>query len=201
MKSSIVVTMGALLALSLPGAPWSSLPQAERVRVRVETELGAFEVELEAARAPGTVANFLRYVDAGLYDGGRFAPHRDAGQPGPRRRLDRGDPGGAESGQGRTIRPRCARTHPRHRPPAPRRHHLHGTRRPRHRHRRLLHLSRRPAVARLRRRARNDDGQGFAAFGQVVSGMDVVRRIHRAPADERERLRPSIAIVRIGRVD
>jgi peptidyl-prolyl cis-trans isomerase A (cyclophilin A) len=25
---------------------------------------------------------------------------------------------------------------------------------------------------------RNPDGQGFAAFGQVVRGMDVVRRIH-----------------------
>lgn len=30
---------------------------------------------------------------------------------------------------------------------------------------------------------RNPDEQGFAAFGQVVSGMDVVRRINRLPAD------------------
>ncbi len=30
---------------------------------------------------------------------------------------------------------------------------------------------------------RNPDGQGFAAFGQVVSGMDVVRRILQLPAD------------------
>jgi peptidyl-prolyl cis-trans isomerase A (cyclophilin A) len=30
---------------------------------------------------------------------------------------------------------------------------------------------------------RNPDEQGFAAFGKVVSGMDVVRRINRLPAD------------------
>ena len=30
---------------------------------------------------------------------------------------------------------------------------------------------------------RNSDGQGFAAFGKVVSGMDVVRRINSLPAD------------------
>jgi len=30
---------------------------------------------------------------------------------------------------------------------------------------------------------RNADGQGFAAFGKVVSGMDVVRKINALPAD------------------
>jgi peptidyl-prolyl cis-trans isomerase A (cyclophilin A) len=30
---------------------------------------------------------------------------------------------------------------------------------------------------------RNPDQQGFAAFGQVVSGMDAVRKINRLPAD------------------
>jgi len=31
---------------------------------------------------------------------------------------------------------------------------------------------------------RNPDGQGFAAFGKVVSGMDVVRRIHQIKAED-----------------
>ena len=45
---------------------------------------------------------------------------------------------------------------------------------------------------------RNPDGQGFAAFGRVVRGMDVVRRIHGAPATG-ETLTPSITITRVRR--
>jgi peptidyl-prolyl cis-trans isomerase A (cyclophilin A) len=40
---------------------------------------------------------------------------------------------------------------------------------------------------------RNPDGQGFAAFGQVVNGMDIVRRIHTQPADG-QWLNPEIRI-------
>jgi peptidyl-prolyl cis-trans isomerase A (cyclophilin A) len=46
---------------------------------------------------------------------------------------------------------------------------------------------------------RNPDGQGFAAFGRVVSGMDVVRRIQQSPADG-QRLTPEIKILRIRRL-
>src|SRR5437879_8328942 len=42
------------------------------IHVIIETDKGAIEVELEAAKAPKTVANFLKYVDGGFYDGGRF---------------------------------------------------------------------------------------------------------------------------------
>jgi peptidyl-prolyl cis-trans isomerase A (cyclophilin A) len=40
---------------------------------------------------------------------------------------------------------------------------------------------------------RNPDGQGFAAFGRVVLGMEVVRRIHRSPATG-QKLEPPIRI-------
>jgi peptidyl-prolyl cis-trans isomerase A (cyclophilin A) len=40
---------------------------------------------------------------------------------------------------------------------------------------------------------RNPDGQGFAAFGRVVKGMDVVRRIQAAPADG-QTLAPPVTI-------
>ena len=43
--------------------------------------------------------------------------------------------------------------------------------------------------------ARNPDGQGFAAFGRVTSGLDVVRRIQAAPAAGQS-LTPPVAIVR-----
>lgn len=40
---------------------------------------------------------------------------------------------------------------------------------------------------------RNPDGQGFAAFGKVISGMDVVRKIHKQPA-EGQTLTPFVKI-------
>src|SRR6266513_89265 len=42
------------------------------VRVLIQTDKGDIEVELDAAKAPNTVANFLKYVDGKFYDGGRF---------------------------------------------------------------------------------------------------------------------------------
>jgi cyclophilin family peptidyl-prolyl cis-trans isomerase len=41
-------------------------------RVVVETSSGAFTLALDAARAPKTVENFLRYVDSGHYAGTIF---------------------------------------------------------------------------------------------------------------------------------
>jgi peptidyl-prolyl cis-trans isomerase A (cyclophilin A) len=46
---------------------------------------------------------------------------------------------------------------------------------------------------------RNPDGQGFAAFGRVVAGMDVVRRIQAAPA-EGQSLKPPVRILRAKRL-
>src|ERR1041384_7463343 len=47
-------------------------PARAGVPVVIVTEKGDIEVELDPERAPITVANFLRYVDGGLYAGGRF---------------------------------------------------------------------------------------------------------------------------------
>ena len=46
--------------------------QSKAVRVRVQTELGDIVIELDPIKAPITTANFLKYVDAGHYDGGIF---------------------------------------------------------------------------------------------------------------------------------
>ena len=46
--------------------------------------------------------------------------------------------------------------------------------------------------------ARNPDGKGFAAFGRVTRGMDVVRRIQASPCQE-QRLTPPVEIRRIRR--
>lgn len=49
----------------------------DRPIVVVETSLGSFEIELRPDRAPVSVENFLRYVDDGYYDGTIF--HRVIG--------------------------------------------------------------------------------------------------------------------------
>jgi peptidyl-prolyl cis-trans isomerase A (cyclophilin A) len=43
---------------------------------------------------------------------------------------------------------------------------------------------------------RNPDGQGFAAFGKVVRGMDVVKKIHQSKADS-QALTPKITIKKV----
>ena len=66
---AVALTVGALPLLWAQAVP-------QTIRVRFETALGAFEVELDAARAPATVASFLKYVAGAFYDGGRV--HRSA---------------------------------------------------------------------------------------------------------------------------
>jgi peptidyl-prolyl cis-trans isomerase A (cyclophilin A) len=46
---------------------------------------------------------------------------------------------------------------------------------------------------------RNPDGQGFAAFGRVIEGGEVVRKIHASPSNG-QRLTPPARILRIVRV-
>jgi peptidyl-prolyl cis-trans isomerase A (cyclophilin A) len=58
-----------LLALSLV---LPRVAQAKNPHVLLQTQLGNIEVELDAEHAPVTVANFLRYVNGGFYQGGMF---------------------------------------------------------------------------------------------------------------------------------
>jgi len=40
--------------------------------IRMQTNKGSIEIELDAAKAPATVENFIGYVNAGFYDGTIF---------------------------------------------------------------------------------------------------------------------------------
>ena len=186
-----------LCALRFPGVPSGA---SDSVRVVVETELGTFELEVDADRAPITATNFLRYVDGGHYDGGTFhrTVHED-NQPNDSIRI--------AVIQGSRNREAGAAAFP---PIALERTRETG----------LAHLDGTVSMARGRPDSathsfficigdqpsldfggmRNRDGQGFAAFGRVVEGMDVVRAIHRAPY-EGQRLTPAVRIVRVYRVE
>jgi peptidyl-prolyl cis-trans isomerase A (cyclophilin A) len=67
--------LSTALLLTLAGATAGSAPQpAGRsvIRVRLETSAGSILLALDARRAPATVANFLRYVDDGRLDDTEF---------------------------------------------------------------------------------------------------------------------------------
>ena len=66
MRTARLLLAALLLALGL------SAHAQENPRVRVETSMGKFVIELDSARAPLTVANFLEYMRAGHYSGTIF---------------------------------------------------------------------------------------------------------------------------------
>ena len=188
----------ALLLLGAFGSPGTPPGASDPVRVVVETELGAFELEVDIDRAPATAANFLRYVDGDHYDGGTFhrTVHQD-NQPNDSIRI--------AVIQGSRNRESGAAAFP---PVALERTSETG----------LAHLDGTVSMARGGPDSathsfficigdqpsldfggmRNADGQGFAAFGRVVAGMDVVHTIHRAPYDA-QRLTPPVRILRVYR--
>lgn len=168
------------------------------IRVLIETEKGDIEVELDGAKAAATVANFLRYVDGKFYDGGRF--HRTVrpdNQPDNKVKIEVVQAG---------INPDRTKDEF---PPI---------RLERTRDTKLAHEDGTISMARDGPDSatsdfflcvgdqpeldfggkRNPDGQGFAAFGRVVKGMDVVKEIQAAKADG-QTLTPPIKIVKVRR--
>jgi peptidyl-prolyl cis-trans isomerase A (cyclophilin A) len=203
MKNLIAI----LIVASITGLATIADAQTKPVRVRVQTELGDIVVEVDQAKAPNTAANFLKYVDAGHYNGGMW--HRTVkmdNQPESTVKIEVIQAG---------VNPEMAKSgFP---PIALERTSVTG----------LLHKDGAISMARGAPDsatsgwficindqpsldfggARNPDGQGFAAFGRVVSGMDVVRKIQQAPSSadrktntEAQRLTPPIKIVKVARL-
>jgi peptidyl-prolyl cis-trans isomerase A (cyclophilin A) len=192
------------------GALWSAAVLGQdqaTVRVRVQTELGDLILELDPKRAPGTTNNFLRYVDAGHYDGGTF--HRTVkmdNQPESPVKIEviqaGVNPDRAKDGFPVIMLERTSMTGITHKDGvvsmargAPNSA-TSGW---------FICINDQPSLD--FRGARNPDGQGFAAFGRVVSGMDVVRKIQQAPSSsdrktnaEAQRLTPPIKIIKVARI-
>ena len=63
---------GAAAAAKAPPKPAAPAAPAASPQVQVVTSMGSFTLELNAERAPLTVAHFLKYVDQGQYSGTTF---------------------------------------------------------------------------------------------------------------------------------
>ena len=188
-----VPTLTALAALLPASALWAQIP------VTISTDEGDIVVELDDTRAPVTTANFLRYVDAGLYENGTIyrTVHAD-NQPDDSVRIAVIQGGVDRERREEAFEP--IRMEPTGETG-------------------LRHLDGVISMARLEpgtatsefficvgdqpeldfEGRRNPDGQGFAAFGRVVRGMEVVRKIHQRPADG-QMLEPGIPILSVERV-
>jgi peptidyl-prolyl cis-trans isomerase A (cyclophilin A) len=148
------------------------------VRVRMVTDLGPIIIELYPDKAPITVANFLAYADQRLLDGGAFyrtVSLKNDNNPATISVI--------QGGLNRDDSPLPAIAHETTKVTG------------------VLHTDGVISMARGAPGtagsefficlgdnpaldfggARNKDGQGFAAFGRVVEGMDVVRKIHDQP--------------------
>jgi peptidyl-prolyl cis-trans isomerase A (cyclophilin A) len=187
-----VCALGLLLAPGSVPAAAQDLP-----RVVIQTVAGDIEVEVDSLRAPITATNFLRYVDLGFYRFGRFhRTVRSDNQPENKVKIT-------------VIQAGLDSLRVKDFPPIP----LERTRVTKLAHKDgtismardgpntatsdfFICIGDQPALDFGGRR--NPDGQGFAAFGRVLQGMDIVRRINLAPADG-QRLTPSIEILNIVR--
>jgi peptidyl-prolyl cis-trans isomerase A (cyclophilin A)/peptidyl-prolyl cis-trans isomerase B (cyclophilin B) len=154
--------------LSVAAVPSGALAADPQVDVR--TNLGTIRIELYPAKAPKTVENFLQYVKDGHYNGTLF--HRvidgfmiqGGGFDGSYRQKSTRDPIQNEAKNGLkndigTIA--MARTSAPHSASA----------------QFFINLKNNDFL----NAAQAQDGWGYAVFGKVVSGMDVVTRIAKTP--------------------
>jgi len=166
-------------------------------KVLIETTMGNIKVEIYQEKAPITAGNFLRYVDDGLYNGTAFFRTVTMdNQPNDEVKIEVIQ--GGQVPKEKEYDPiKLERTT------------LTG----------LKHVDGVISMGRYKPDSakssfffcigdqpeldyggkRNPDGQGFAAFGMVIEGMDVVRAIQ-AETHEEQRLTPFIMITKINRI-
>ncbi len=195
LKSACAALLAALGIAAATTGGAAAGEHAASVRVRITTDLGAIELELYAAEAPLTVRNFLDYVESGYYDGtvfhrvipgfmiqgGGFLPGmqpKPAGVP-IRNEADNGLKNLAGTiAMARTADPHSAAAQF------------------------FINTVDNPF---LDHRDKTAAGWGYAVFGRVVKGMEVVKRIESVPT---QRVGPyenvptrDIVIRRIERID
>ncbi len=163
----------------------------------IKTSLGDITVELYPKKAPITVANFLKYIDAHLYDNTTFFRSVTLkNQPKDSVKIEVIQGGEVDSTKVFTAIPleRTSKTG-------------------------ILHKNGTISMARDKPDSatcsfficinnqpsldfggkRNKDGQGFAAFGKVTKGMDVVKKIQLLAPNDNQYFKPKILILSITR--
>jgi peptidyl-prolyl cis-trans isomerase A (cyclophilin A) len=176
----------------------SAAAHAAPPHVVIETDLGDIEADIDVVHAPITAANFMKYVEGGFYDGGRFfRTVRPDNQPTDAYKIEVIQVGA----NAEVVKEKKAF------PPIP----LERTK-----DTGLRHVDGALSMARSGPDTatssfsivlgeqpsmdfgglRNPDGQGVAVFGRVVRGMDVARKIQAQPADG-QRLTTPVTIKRI----
>lgn len=161
----------------------------------IKTSLGDITVELYPKKAPITVANFLKYVDAHLYDKTNFFRSVTLNnQPKDSVKIEVIQGGEVDSTKVLEAIPleRSSKTGLRHK---------NGT----------ISMARdKPDSATCSfficindqpsldfGGKRNKDGQGFAAFGKVTKGMDVVKKIQQLALNNDQYFKPPVLILLI----
>ena len=72
MRAFRFLFLSCLLAFAALGASWAQTPAKPNPKVQLNTSMGAIVLELYPDKAPKTVENFLQYVQAKHYDGTVF---------------------------------------------------------------------------------------------------------------------------------
>ena len=176
------------------------VPKEDLVPVAIDTSLGRIVVALDRGRAPVTTANFLHYVDTHRFDGQNFY-----------RAMHVGDGGLIQGGITTDARKLFAAIA--HEPTTQTGvHNVAGA---------ISMANAGPGTAKadffillsdmpgLDANGPGGDANGFAAFGHVTEGMDVVKKIWSSPtsptkgegAMKGQMLEPQIRIVKAARLD
>ena len=198
MKSFAIPSMWLLLLVLFLAA--CSEKEEKNPHIIIETKFGKIEAELYAQQAPKTVGAFLSYIDSGFYKNSLFyRVLNDENQP--------SDAYKAELVQGGMWRSNYKKSTT-----------LKGIPHETTAQTKILHKDGVLSLARLEPGTattefficigdqpgldfggeNNPDGQGYAAFGKVVKGMDVLMRIHRQP-DQNQYFYPPVSIYNISR--
>ncbi|AQR62036.1 hypothetical protein BZG35_10550 [Brevundimonas sp. LM2] len=180
-----MIGMAMVMAAGLV-APDVQMPP---VYARILTDQGEITLSLDAEHAPVSTCNFVRYVQAGRYEGARFfrtVVRETNDNPHPIDVIQAETTAGSDDpGFGPIRLERTRDTGLRH---------LAGT----------ISMARdgpdtatssffivtRDTPALDFGGGRNPDGQGFAVFGQVVQGLELVRAIQRQPAVDEQLATP-----------